>query len=52
MFHTATMAGFNYTPEELELADSMVDYWTNFAHHGDPNGVQATEVGYKYLSFW
>ena len=43
VFHTATLGGFNYTQAELLLTDDMVHYWTNFAHHGDPNGVQ-TEV--------
>ena len=40
MFHTAPLAGFNYSQSELELADHMVTYWTNFVHTGDPNGVQ------------
>ena len=40
MFHTATLAGFNYSQSELELTNHMVLYWTNFAHHGNPNGPQ------------
>ena len=40
VFHTATLAGFNYSQSELELTNHMVLYWTNFAHHGNPNGPQ------------
>ena len=34
------MGGFNYTHDELLLSNSMVKYWTNFAHTGDPNTGQ------------
>lgn len=37
IFHTAPLAGFKYTPEEVVLADQMLEYWTNFAKTGDPN---------------
>ena len=40
VFHTATLAGFNYSQSELELTNHMVLYWTNFAHHSNPNGPQ------------
>jgi carboxylesterase type B len=40
VFHTAPLAGFNYSQSELELADHMVTYWTNFVHTGNPNGAQ------------
>lgn len=26
------------TPEQLALSDTMIAYWANFAHAGDPNG--------------
>ena len=38
MFHTATLGGFHYTPDELVLSDTLINYWTNFARYGNPNG--------------
>ncbi len=38
VFHTANLGGLNYTADELVLTNTMVDYWTNFAHTGNPNG--------------
>jgi para-nitrobenzyl esterase len=29
---------FEFTPDQQELSQAMVDYWTNFAVSGDPNG--------------
>ncbi len=29
---------FEFTPAQQELSQAMVDYWTNFAVSGDPNG--------------
>ncbi|MGA9722960.1 MAG: carboxylesterase family protein [Candidatus Binatus sp.] len=29
---------FEFTPAQKELSQAMVDYWTNFAVSGDPNG--------------
>ncbi len=34
-------AGRPLSPEQRRLADRMIDYWANFAHHGDPNGPGA-----------
>ena len=28
----------DFTPEQRQLSDRMIDYWTNFATDGDPNG--------------
>ncbi len=38
VFHTATLGGFHYTPDELVLSDTLINYWTNFARYGNPNG--------------
>ena len=38
VFHTATLGGFHYTPHELVLSDTLINYWTNFARYGNPNG--------------
>ena len=27
-----------WRPEDRKLSDEMMDYWTNFARTGDPNG--------------
>jgi len=27
-----------WRPEDRKLSDQMMDYWTNFARTGDPNG--------------
>ncbi|XP_071941027.1 uncharacterized protein [Antedon mediterranea] len=39
IFQNANYLGYEYTPEEQLLSDSMVYYWTNFAHTGDPNEI-------------
>ena len=38
VFHTAILAGYKYTPDEIVLSDTMIHYWTNFARYGNPNG--------------
>ena len=48
MFHTATLGGLNYTDDELVLANTMVKYWTSFAHTGDPN----PSSGSNQLLYW
>eukprot|EP01129_Flabellula_baltica_P010856 TRINITY_DN4646_c0_g2_i1.p1 TRINITY_DN4646_c0_g2~~TRINITY_DN4646_c0_g2_i1.p1 ORF type:complete len:412 (-),score=69.04 TRINITY_DN4646_c0_g2_i1:26-1261(-) len=34
---TPPLVGYNYTAEEQNLSNLMIDYWTNFAVSGDPN---------------
>lgn len=38
LFDTTYYAGQALTPEQRQLSDTMIDYWTRFAHAGDPNG--------------
>lgn len=33
-----TRPGENVRPEDRQLSEAMMTYWTNFAKHGDPNG--------------
>jgi para-nitrobenzyl esterase len=33
-----TRPGAEWLPEERKLSEQMMDYWTNFAKTGDPNG--------------
>ncbi len=33
-----TRPGADWLPEDRKLSDEMMDYWTNFAKTGDPNG--------------
>jgi para-nitrobenzyl esterase len=34
-----TRPGAEWKPEDRKLSDEMMDYWTNFAKTGDPNGT-------------
>ena len=38
MFKTLSRSRRPFTPADYELADRMMDYWTNFAKYGNPNG--------------
>jgi para-nitrobenzyl esterase len=29
-----------YTDEDLRLSETIIDYWTNFAKYGNPNGKE------------
>ncbi|XP_077989481.1 cAMP-regulated D2 protein-like [Glandiceps talaboti] len=43
LFHSVQLVGLHYTDAEKVLADSMVTYWGNFAHTGNPNGESGRE---------
>lgn len=36
-------AGRDLSPEQRQLSDEMIGYWTRFAHDGNPDGDQAAE---------
>jgi para-nitrobenzyl esterase len=38
-----TRSGAVWRPEDRKLSDQMMDYWTNFAKTGDPNGPRLPE---------
>lgn len=38
MFGTLDRCWRPFTPEDHRLSEQMLDYWTNFMKHGDPNG--------------
>lgn len=38
VFHTASKFNAKFTPEEEIMSNAMMDYWTNFAKHLNPNG--------------
>ena len=38
MFKTLSRSRRPFTPADYELSDRMMDYWTNFAKYGNPNG--------------
>ena len=37
LFYTLPLEGFSYTDAEKTMAKSMIRYWGNFVHTGDPN---------------
>jgi para-nitrobenzyl esterase len=39
----ATRVGAVWRPEDWKLSEQMMDYWTNFAKTGDPNGAGLPE---------
>lgn len=41
IFHTQSRSWRPFTAADNELSDRMVDYWTNFAKYGNPNGQEA-----------
>lgn len=43
MFGTLKNAWRPFTKGDYELSGKMVDYWTNFAKYGDPNGEKPSE---------
>ncbi|XP_041376991.1 cAMP-regulated D2 protein-like [Gigantopelta aegis] len=61
VFQSAGLGGFTYTPDEIQLSNDVIDYWTNFAKTGDPNrsssvkgpkGARMNWPNYKKENSW
>ena len=52
VFHTAPLGGFQYKPTELRLTNSMVSYFGNFAHTGDPNNIKWSDKPRRVYEHW
>ncbi|XP_070543411.1 cAMP-regulated D2 protein-like [Ptychodera flava] len=51
LFHTVSRAGYQFTPDEDVLSRSMIYYWSNMAHTGNPNDNSwRTEMGKNTLT--
>ena len=50
MFHTLGRAWRPFTEADYALSDKMVDYWTNFAKYGNPNGEEGAPQVWKASS--
>ncbi len=52
VFHTAHSRGFDFTSEESELSNLMIDFWTNFAKELNPgaNNMKWPPFGQDYLN--
>ena len=44
MFHTLNRSWRPFAKADYRLADEMMDYWTNFAKYGNPNGKGKEET--------
>jgi carboxylesterase type B len=51
VFHTADKIGGSFTAAEERLSNTMMDHWTNFATHLDPNGAPAKKGEARWPPF-
>ena len=50
MFHTLGRSWRPFTQHDYDLSDQMMDYWTNFAKYGNPNGKGVQEGWQPYTA--
>ncbi len=48
VWRTVSLRDYKFTKEEQQLADSITNYWGNFAHTGDPNDDSWKKSGTLY----
>ena len=44
VFQAADRTGYKYTREEIVLSKRLMEYWTNFAKYGNPNGLSKNQI--------
>ncbi len=52
IFKTAAFGGYRETPAEVRLTDSILSYYANFAHTGDPNDDTWSKEPREVFEYW
>ena len=52
MFHSINLGNFTPTAQEMDLAQTMVLYWTNFARQGNPNDFGPSQTLLDWPSYY
>ena len=50
MFHTLNRSWRPFNEADYRLSDVMMDYWTNFAKYGNPNGKTSVETWHRFTN--